>query len=666
MVTYFALPVVAHKALIAAMERVLLGLILLAALALRAIGLEQNGWGADYYSAAARSMAASWHNFFYCAFDPAGFISIDKPPIALWIQALSVKVFGFSPWSVILPQVIEGVACVALLHVIVRRSFGPAAGLLAALFLALTPVMVAVNRTNNMDSCLALVLLLAAGALLEAVRTGKHAWIVAALALVGVAFNVKMLAAFVVLPAFALTYLAAAPVPLRRRVTDLAIGGVFMLAIALSWIAAFDATPAGERPYAGSSLTNSMLELTVGHNAASRFMRRSETPAADRPVAARVQQPADDAAGPRPGAIGERLFVRAPTGIFRLAEGQLAAQAGWLVPLAAMAIVLGWRKGTFRRPLSPQGQSLLFWFFWIGTYVLVLSFAGGIVHFYYLAPAAPALAALAAIGCLGLWDLCREDPRGAYLLAGVLLVTALWQWHVHASALGWRLDALQVRAGDWRTWLHVALAIGTLGAGAALLLLRGKPAPRARAAAAGAGVAALLVMPVAWSLSSVLVPGHGVLPSADLYRLDPAVLRSEDPRVRGTLGQLMDTTQLADFLAANRSGETFLAATSTTRLAAPLIITTGEAVMAMGGFHGLDRAMTPERLAQLVADREVRFVMLGDAGPSSRRMGSEAALEPLAAWVRENGRRVAGARWRAPTTPRAMILYDLRPEIGLR
>jgi 4-amino-4-deoxy-L-arabinose transferase-like glycosyltransferase len=154
-----------------------------------------------------------------------------------------------------------------------------------------------------------------------------------------------------------------------------------------------------------------------------------------------------------------------------------------------------------------------------------------------------------------------------------------------------------------------------------------------------------------------------VLPSADLQRLDPAVLRSEDPRVRGTFGRSMDTTRLVAFLESNRAGERFLLATTTTRIAAPIIIATGEPVMAMGGFHGLDKAITPEQLAQRVAAREVRFVMLGDAAPPSRRMGADAALEPLSRWVREQGRRIEGARWRAETMPRGLALYDMRREI---
>src|SRR5690348_63568 len=172
----------------------LAGVLVLAA-GLRLWGLTQNGFGNEYYAAAVRSMAASAHNFFYAAFDPAGFISVDKPPLALWVQVASVKLLGFQGLAVLLPQVVEGVAAVAILFHLVRRRFGAAAGLLAALLLALTPVSVAIDRSSNLDSALVLVLLLAAWALLRAAETGSLRGLVLALALIGVGFNVKMLAA---------------------------------------------------------------------------------------------------------------------------------------------------------------------------------------------------------------------------------------------------------------------------------------------------------------------------------------------------------------------------------------------------------------------------------------------------------------------------------------
>ncbi|HMH52310.1 MAG TPA: glycosyltransferase family 39 protein, partial [Candidatus Acidoferrum sp.] len=199
------------------LSRLALPAILLLAAGLRIWRLDQNGFGNEYYTAGVRSMSQSWRNFLYHSFDPAGFVSVDKPPLAAWIQVASVKLFGFHGWSVLLPQVFEGVAAVWLVHHLVGRRFGQGAGSLAALVLALTPVSVAVDRSSNTESCLVLVLLFAAWALLKAAEDGSRRFLLLAVALVGLAFNVKMLAAFVVLPAFALVYLLGTPFVWRRR-----------------------------------------------------------------------------------------------------------------------------------------------------------------------------------------------------------------------------------------------------------------------------------------------------------------------------------------------------------------------------------------------------------------------------------------------------------------
>src|SRR5262245_55308900 len=293
------------------------------AAALRFWRLGQNGFANEYYSAGVRSMSQSWHNFAYNSFDPAGFISIDKPPVALWIQVATVKLFGFHPLSVLTPQALEGIAAVALLYYLARRSFGPVAGLLAALFLALTPVSVAIDRSSNTDSCLVLVLLLAAWALMRAVETGRVVFLVLAMALIGVGFNVKMLAAFVVLPTFTLVYLLGAPRPGWRRVGDLAVAGLVLLVVSLSWVVTYDLTPPERRPYAGTSDRNSMFELVVGPYGMGRFVRAAEfRSAANVPATAPVGRAAMQAAaggagstvepGPRRGLA--RLFVGAPAG----------------------------------------------------------------------------------------------------------------------------------------------------------------------------------------------------------------------------------------------------------------------------------------------------------------------------------------------------------------
>src|SRR5580704_111621 len=223
-------------------SRWLAAIVLLAAV-LRLWRLNDNGYGNQYYAAGVRSMLENWHNFFFDAFDPNGFVSLDKPPAAFWIQVASARLLGFSGVSVLLPQALEGTAAVGLLYLLVRQRFGPREGLLAALFLAITPIAVAVDRSNNTDSCLVLVLMLACWALLRAAKAGSRRYLLASALLVGVAFNVKMLAAFVVLPTFMLAYFLSAPLSLSRRITDLMLSVVVIAVVSSAWILVYDLTP---------------------------------------------------------------------------------------------------------------------------------------------------------------------------------------------------------------------------------------------------------------------------------------------------------------------------------------------------------------------------------------------------------------------------------------
>ncbi|MCX7172841.1 MAG: glycosyltransferase family 39 protein [Proteobacteria bacterium] len=647
--------------------------ILVLALALRWWELERSGWGAEYYTAAVRSMSMSWHNFFFVAFDPAGFISVDKPPVALWLQVLSVKLFGFHPVSVLLPQVLEGVAAVWVLYRLVRRQFSALPALLAALFMAITPVWVAVNRTNNTDSCLVLTLLLASWALLKAAETGHRRMLFLSMALVGLAFNVKMLAAFVVLPGFFLIYLIGMPRHWRRRLLDLAMASLVLAACALPWVLAYEATPTENRPYVGSSRHNSMLELVVGHNALGRFMIQAKIPARDESVA-----PLSPGTEPRTIANSRaetasrmrselsRQFVQTPTGPLRLAGGLLGAQVEWLLPLALLALVGGAFEIRRREPPALRQLTMLFWLFWSVSYVAVYSAMGGIIHFYYMATLAPALAALAGIGIAGLWGRYRQQERFAVLLPLGLLLGAAWQLYLQAGALGWTLDTVIDPPEKWLGWLHIAPVGGSLAAASILIVVSvtGMARRAARMLAASAlalGIAALLALPLAWSLSAVLAPGYGMLPSADLQRLIAASSTAETGG-RSRFGLFTDTSTLVEFLKANRGDERFLLATSTTQLAASLIIATGEPVMARGGFHGLDPALGVDKLARMANEGKIRFVMLGDLPIVSRRMGADAAGKPIAEWVKSNGKLVDPALWRPSRGRNTMELYDLRPQ----
>jgi MYXO-CTERM domain-containing protein len=581
-----------------------LAVVLVIAAVLRLWRLDDNGFGTEYYAAGVRSMLQGGWLFFYNAFDPAGFISLDKPPVAFWIQTGFASLLGFSGWTIHLPQALAGVASVAILHRLVRRPFGIAAGLTAALLLAITPIAVAIDRSNNADSWLVFFLLLAA----VLASRGRGLSLVLAMVLLGIAFNVKMLAALVCGPALVAVYLAVAPFDWRRHLYWLSAGAAALMVVGLSWAVAFDLTPRDDRPYAGSSTTNSMLELIVMHNGLERFVR-PEPPSLPPPSAQTRVPPATTPPAPRYDGI--------PVGVLRLAQPMLAGQFAWALPLAVLGAVLAWRR---------RRAAVVLWGTWVLAYGIVYSTAGGIFHLYYLATLAPPLAALAAIGGIELWR------RGSRHLALGLATIALWQVYLVGLSLGW--DS---------TWIGFP-AVGLL-AGAATLW-RDKRPP------ALIGGVALLVLPVAWALSAVFSPGNLTLPSASL----PRWLGLDDgrgPILSRNFRALTDDPRLRTFLQEHRGKARFLVATPNALLAAPLIVRTGEPAMAFGGFLGNDPVMNVEAFAKRVENGDVRFVVLGTA---RRSRGFEA-------WVRAHGVPVDPALWRSlPVEPRRSIaLYDLAP-----
>jgi 4-amino-4-deoxy-L-arabinose transferase-like glycosyltransferase len=247
-------------------------LVLLALTALLyAAGLSRNGWANDFYSAAVQAGTRSWKAFFFGSFDSSGFITVDKTPASLWVMELSARVFGLNYWSVLLPQAAAGVASVAILYAAVRRWSGPAAGLIAAGVLAVTPVATLMFRFNNPDALLVLLMTAAAYAMVRAVDSGRTRWIVLAGALLGFGFLTKMLQAFLVLPAFALVYLVAGPPRLGRRLWQLLAGGAALLVAAGWWVAIVQFTPAADRPYVGGSTNDSILQLALGYNGLGRL-----------------------------------------------------------------------------------------------------------------------------------------------------------------------------------------------------------------------------------------------------------------------------------------------------------------------------------------------------------------------------------------------------------
>lgn len=641
-----------------------LGGVLFLAAGLRLWHLTQNGFGRQYFAAGVRSMMGSLHCLVYNAFDPAGFVSMDKPPVALWLQVASARVLGFSGWSVLLPQVLEGLASVALVHHLVGRHFGRASALVAALLLALTPACVAVDRSNNTDSCLILVLLLAFWVSVRAAQTASARMLALGMALVGVGFNVKMGVALALVPTLALVYmLGARATPPGRRLLHLAGATLVLLAVSLSWVTLFDLTPASQRPYAGSTRHNSMLELALLHNGIERFapIHDAVAPAGDAPGGTAASPAAAADARSTPEASPAPLWDHTPVGPGRLAVPHLAGQFAWCFPLAVAGAVLGMLPCRRGERLRPGQLEVVAWAGWAITYAAVFSLAGGVFHAYYLATLGPPLAALAGIGWTLLWRSARARRLWA-MPALVLGALAAWQVYLEQGYVAWR-------AGDWLTGLLVGSA-GLLSACgvAAALATRRRAGTRLPAVLAPVALAAALATPAAWALSTVLVRPNVAAPVASIAALGgadaPAAaaapgIRSQ-PRAR----------RLYEFLAQRRGTERFFLAVPNALQAAPWIVRTGEPVMAMGGYLGRDPILTPAGLNDLVARGELRFVLLGGFSLVTPDTAREKAI---ADWVRRNGTCVDPVLWREqPQAPAAVaepaggirtpaVLFDLRP-----
>jgi 4-amino-4-deoxy-L-arabinose transferase-like glycosyltransferase len=509
------------------------------------------GYANIYYAATVKNMLLSWHNFFFASFD-AGFVSVDKPPLGFWIQAASAYLFGFHPWSLLLPQALCGVLCVALLYPLVGRCFGPVAGLLAALALALTPISVATNRHNNLESLLVLAVLLAAWAFILASETGRLRWLVVGGLLIGLGFNIKMLEAFVVLPAFYLLYVVAAPVGLRRRLIHLGLATVVIVAASLPWVVAVDLTPPEQRPYVGSSSFNTVTDLTVGWNGVGRIVGSDE-------------------------GVGE-------PGPLRLLNPQLGGQIAWLIPLAIVGLaVASWQRRLSLSLLNRQQQALVLWGTWFMTLVVFFSVAGDWDP-YYLAMLAPAVAALVGAGGVALWDDYRSRGWRRWLLPLTLVGVASLQFYIISLY------------PYWSHWLAPTIVILCLAAAGSLVAARPEPGLKVSGnllAAISVGILSLFLAPSIWAASTIWYGAETRSPTAG----PQIVTGATSSRFRSD-GEAV--APLVDYLEANQDGATYLVAAIRSDLASPLILNTDEPVIAFGGYEGREPVFSIKRLAGLV------------------------------------------------------------------
>ncbi len=568
-------------------HKVALALVLIASAFLNLLHLDQNGYGNTYYAAAVKSMLLSWHNFFFLAFDPGGFVSIDKPPLGFWLQAGSAALFGFNSWGLLLPQALAGIASVALLYVLVRRAFGPTIGVLAALALALMPVSVAASRNNTPDSLLVFVTLLAVLVVSIAAETGRLRWLLLAAFLVGLGFNIKMLEAYLILPALILVYLLAAPLPLRTRMLHLVLAAVVLLAVSFAWILAVDLTPPTQRPYVGSSTTNSELNLALGYNGVNRItgMKLSNTGA--------TASSGNFSQIVTLVGIGETGFP-SPT---RLLNKQLGGQIGWLLVVALFGLIVVFRRKLPPAPLTREQQGLILWSTWFITLFVFFSVAL-FPHGYYLVMLAPAISALAAIGSARLWEAYHQPGWKSWLLPLTLTLAASSQWLI--------LSAYP----DWSKWLSpLVISLCLL---AALVLIGARLLPRLRQSQllvpiAGVGMLVLLLGPATWSLTTT---EHMLEPVS----VTPGPAQAASPFAALTNSFIPHTAHanpaLVRYLLAHQGQTRFLVSTLNAPTAAPFILDTGKPVMAIGGYIGSDPILTAAQFQEIVHNGSVRYMLL--------------------------------------------------------
>ena len=466
--------------------------LLLGAAALYLWDLSSSGFANSFYAAAVQAGSKSWKAWFFGSLDSSNFITVDKPPGALWVMGLSARIFGFSSWSLLVPQALEGVAAVGLLAATVRRAAGPAAGLIAGAVLALTPAAVLIFRFDNPDAFLVLLLVAAAYCVTRALEGARTRWLVAAGAAVGFAFLTKSGQALLPVPAFGLAYLVAAPTALRRRAGQLLVAGLAMVAAAGWWILAVLLWPAADRPYIGGSTDNNPLQLAFGYNGLERLLGQG-----------------GGAGSAGAGSAGAGTSFGGATGLQRLFTGEFGLEISWLLPAALLLLAAGAWLTWGRQRTDPARAAFIVWGGWLLVTAGTFSFMKGIIHPYYTVALAPAIGAVVCIGSVLLWQRRVRGARSGRVAAGLVLAAAV------ALTCGWDVALLRSDA-SFHPWVAAvaiaaaALAILALAAAA----VRGSRGRRLAGVAAIMTAIAFAIPTSAWALGTAATPHTGSIPAA--------------------------------------------------------------------------------------------------------------------------------------------------------
>jgi 4-amino-4-deoxy-L-arabinose transferase-like glycosyltransferase len=617
----------------------LLAVLVLAAL-LCCWDLTRDGMSNTYYAAAVKSASESWKALFFGSLDPGSFITVDKPPLSIWMMGLSARVFGFSSFSMLLPDALCTIGAVALLHATVKRVTGSVpAALTAAALLAITPVTVAIARVNNPDALLILLLVASAYMVVRALESGRTKHLAWAGVFVGLAFMTKMLQGWMVVPALGAAYLLAGPPALWTRVKQLALAGVAMVVFSAAWPLAVTLWP-GSKPYIGGSTDGSIWDLILGYNGLGRLFGEN-------------------------GGGGGASFGGEP-GLLRLFNTEVGGQIAWLLPLAAVGLVAALVLTRHAPRTDRLRAGAVLFGVWALVHVAIFSTAKGTFHPYYTSALAPAVAAL---GGIGLVLLGTRVARSWVALGGAA---------VGVGATAALSVSLLDRTPDFHPWLRVAILVAAVVAVVAGVALRLGAPRRVLAVAAVAAVVAVGAGPLSYSLASVgrALNGNNVLagpseasaggfggggggamsggpgsgsgtrpsfsggtpPSGTAQRSGTAPSGAQQGG-GGMGGGGTLSTSVIRYLEAHQGSAKYLLAATGSQTTANIIISTGKAVVTIGGFSGSDPAPTVSQFAAMVRKGEVKYVLVGSGGGGGMGGGSSS---DLTTWIKAHGRQVSG------------------------
>lgn len=678
-------------------EYICLAAIVILSVALNFMNLGIEGTSNQYYAAGVKSMTMSLKNFFFVSMDPAGFVTIDKPPFGFWMQAISAKIFGFNGWSILLPQALAGVLSTIIIYIVVKKSFGSAAGLISALCLAITPVFVAVSRNNTIDNQLVLVLLLSCWALSTAARKGKFKYLVLSMVLIGIGFNIKALQAYMIVPAVYIMYLLASTISVKKRITHLALGTAILLAVSFSWAIIVDSIPASSRPYVGSSSNNTEMGLIIGHNGTERLSLGSlfggsnnqqgqGGPGGFRQGGPGQGDPGNFGQGGQgaPGGFDKDGQMRgdweqdgsfkdgnlqdggkgqgAPgmgggfqgggpggssglagtfgnqtqAGITRLfSKNILADQIVWFIPLAFIGFIAAAVKEKLRIKLdNDKKQSLILWFMWLFPEFIYFSFNTGLFHPHYLTMMAPPAAALSGIGIATMWEMYKEGIWKAWFLPAALLINGL----VQLIMLSYFVSSSQIVKILMVLLIALCFVPALIMIGAKLLK---KDLTKINKLLVCLGVAGILVSPLAGSGAAMFYPVDSTNPSAGMELLPSQLSSNQDStgdmmrnNDRGFGVDNINTEDLVNFLNNHKVNGKAQIVVSSSNTAENLTINTELYVASLSGFMGNETVMSLDQFKTLVKNGEIRYVLAGDSDRGNSN-------SEIMSWVQQNGKLIS-------------------------